>query len=301
MTDLIMGYARGYDWSVLKYWVNSIQATGFSGDIVIVSTSMDAWTISELQTRNVIVRMYGSDDGKGNFHAEASAAPHVERFFYLWEYLDQNQSKYQNVFVTDTRDVIFQEDPVEHIDPDIGYYWTMLSSEGMKYKDEPWGAKNYQDTFGPYFWDRIKDQEILNVGVLAGGCENIRHLLQLIFQMSLGRPIPVVDQAVYNFIIREGVFEHALNTEIDTDNSDAWAIQLGTTRFAVEAGAGDLGQIYGQNPTKLIQYEMLYNDSQPIIEGDGTVSHPDGEKFAVVHQWDRVPDLKEKVEKKYGS
>ena len=36
--DLIIGGASGYNWDQLKYWVNSINKTGFKGDVVIVAT-----------------------------------------------------------------------------------------------------------------------------------------------------------------------------------------------------------------------------------------------------------------------
>jgi len=296
MTDLVMGYARGYDWDQLKYWVNSLQATEFAGDVVIVTTSMDAATIDELKKRNVTVHIYGKDDGEGNFHSEPTAAPHVERFFYLWEFLDKNKERYahSDIVTTDTRDVVFQRNPFDdtmNSEPK----WNIWSSEGLKYKDEPWGAQNYQSTFGEYFWNRIKEKEILNVGVLAGDFDTIREYLIEIFQMSLNRPIPVVDQAVFNFLARECNQHNGI-----TKHEDAWAVQLGTTEAAVKSGAGDLGQRFGRSPTTVIQYNMLYQDSQPIID-DHVVRNQNLDEFAIVHQWDRVAGLKEKVEAKYGS
>jgi hypothetical protein len=38
--DLIIGGASGYTWDQLKYWVNSIQLSGFAGDVVLVATNI---------------------------------------------------------------------------------------------------------------------------------------------------------------------------------------------------------------------------------------------------------------------
>jgi hypothetical protein len=112
--------------------------------------------------------------------------------------------------------------------------------------------------------------------------------------MSINRSIPVVDQAVFNFIISLDPFNH---DTLFTTNTDGWAIQLGTTKEAVRAGNGDLGAMYRNN---IEEYEKLYTDDHPIFTTEGDVLNSDQNKFCIVHQWDRVPFLKAMIEKKYG-
>jgi len=289
--DLIIGGASNYDWDQLKYWVNSIKKSGFKGDIAIVGTNLKRATIDKLTSEGVILSLYGRMNTDGDIVAPSNNAPHVERFFYLWNFLETTKEEYNNVITTDVRDVIFQKNPSEWFEDKYAFFYA--SSEGMRYKNEPWGNQNFLDSFGPYFHNIFKENLIYNVGVLGGESNTIKGLLSFIFHLSVNRPIPIVDQAVFNFIINQAPFR--FDTEFTT-NKDGWAIQLGTTIGAVRSGKGDLGMMFNQDPSK---YEAIYEDVQPDI-GDGIVKTPDGEPYYIVHQYDRVDGLREQIERIYG-
>ena len=165
-----------------------------------------------------------------------------------------------------------------------------MSSEGLKYENEPWGNQNLYQSFGPYFHNKLKSNMILNVGVIAGTPDMVYSVSSLIYQLSLGRPIPIVDQAVYNYICTLYPFN---DNCLVMKNKDDWAIQLGTTEKAVEAGYGDLGQKYSKDMTS---YYELYEDDQPVICDDNIVRNKKGVPYTIVHQWDRIPQLKEAFE-----
>lgn len=296
--DLIIGGASNYNWDQLKYWVNSIKKTGFKGDIVLVATNMSADTVNKLVEEDVKVYAYGQRTKDGGIaKTENNIPPHVERFIFIWDYLRKNKDTYRFVTVTDTRDVIFQKDPTEYLEKNLmcGAATIVCASEGLSYKDEPWGSKNLLDTFGPLVYDELKDNEIYNVGTIAGFYDGVKDLLLQIFFQSVNRPIPIVDQAVFNFIISLAIYELDV---VKTSNESGWAVQLGTTLEAVKAGAGDIGQIIRQDPSKLDEYIKVYKDTQPIVKDDLVTN--DYTPFTIVHQWDRVPAIKEIVERKYG-
>jgi hypothetical protein len=293
MKDLIIGCASNYSWDHLKYWVNSIKKSGFSGDVVIVGTNMKADTISKLSQEGVLLSLYGTKNSNGDIEAPKNNAPHVERFFYIWNYLSNTKEKYQNVITTDTRDVIFQKNPSEWLEDNLISHFLVSSSEGIRFKNEPWNNQNLHDTFGPYFHNLHKENMIYNVGTIAGDFQYVKSLMFMIFQMSINRPIPIVDQAVYNVIVNTIPWSH---DTLDTSNEDAWVAQLGATQFAVESGKGDLGMMY-QN--SIDTYKELYEDQQPVIE-NGIIKNSEGNIFTIVHQYDRVPSLKEQIEKIYG-
>lgn len=296
ITDLIIGNATGYDWNDLKYWVNSIKKTGFDGDVVLTGTNMTKETIDKLTENGVELSLYGTQQDNGDVTAPNNNAPHVERFFYMWNALNNTKTQYRYVITTDTRDVVFQSNPTDWLVDNIYMYNMVASSEGMKYKNEPWGNQNLLETFGPFFHNMLKDSYIFNVGVIAGEFLTVKGLMLLLFQMSINRPIPIVDQAVYNFLIQNPPF----STETFlTNNSDGWAIQLGTTLEAVKAGSGDLGLNFGTDPTKHMMYQMNYGDNQPKFE-NGIVKTNEGKPFVVVHQYDRIPSLKAEIQKIYG-
>lgn len=296
--DLIIGGASGYTWDQLKYWVNSIQRSGFEGDVVLVATNITKETIEKLTSKGVKLELYGKKDENGNINAHSNGAPHVERFFYIWNYLRQHD-EYDYVITTDTRDVVFQSNPTAWIDECVfdGYRAIIASCEGMKYEDEPWSNNNLREAFGPYFYNLYKSSPIFNVGTIAGFCPNVRDMLFMIFQMSINRPIPIVDQAVFNILLQQKPYKESTKF---TYNSDAWAIQLGTTIEAVKSGAGDIGLSVAQNPSNLILYQAKYFDEQPSLNDDGFVVNAKGEKFVIVHQYDRTHAWRDTIMKKYG-
>lgn len=289
--DLIIGGASNYTWDQLKYWVNSIRKSGFTGDVVLVGTNLTKETIDRLTQEGVILSLHGKQNERGDIVSHDTGAPHVERFFYMWNYLMTTTEKYIHVITTDTRDVVFQSNPSDWLYDNLENYLMVCSSEGMRYKNEPWGNKNLLETFGPYFHNALKERTIYNVGTIAGDFAFVRDMLLSIFQMSINRPIPIVDQAVFNFLLN--LHQYGIDT-LCTDNVRDWAIQLGTTVEAVKAGKGDLG-----SSSNLDDYLSKYEDVQPIFE-DGIVKTPDGNPYTIVHQYDRVPFLKEKIEQIYG-
>ena len=298
MKDLIIGSITNYDWSKVKCWVNSIKKTSFSGDIVLVATNISKETIDKLTEKGVILVLRGKPMPDGSYSQEYpnDLAPHVERFFHIWHYLDTTKENYRYVVTTDVRDVIFQENPFEMFRPDDETN-LIFASEEMRYKDEPWGIENMEQAMGPFFRRQFENDHIFNVGVLAGKTGYVKSLLMMIFQLSCNRPIPVCDQAMFNFYIHKN---YAFNNEdgyLWANNDNAWAIQLGTTREAVLAGAGRLGEVYSQH---IHEYDKLYLGKQPVIDERNIVRNSRGVKFLVVHQYDRIPKLKTEFEKMYG-
>jgi hypothetical protein len=295
--NLIIGFASNYEWKDLQYWVNSIQKTSFSGDIHIVTDNMKKETIEKLVSKNVNISLYGKKNENGDFVSDQSIAPHVNRFFYIWNALkNMGPDTYRNVVTTDVRDVIFQSNPMEWLEERLVMHSLVASSEGMQYKNEPWGNNNLLEAFGPFYHNLMKDNLIYNVGVIGGDYYHVRGLLSLIFQLSINRPIRIVDQAVYNYIINTEPF---VNDTMFTTNQDAWAIQLGTTLEAVRCGSGDLGQAYIRDEAARVKYLESYVDQGIIIE-DGIVKDLEKQPYCIVHQYDRIHDLNMKIQQLYG-
>lgn len=296
--DLIIGGASNYTWDHLKHWVNSIKRSGFTGDIVLVATNISNETIERLVNEGVKLSVYGTRQEDGSFKNASNGAPHVERFFYMWNFLNENGHEYDYVFTTDTRDVVFQTNPTAWIDEAIfeGYQGLIVSSEGMNYEDEPWNDQNLKEAFGPFFHNKFKGMEICNVGVIGGEMTYVRDMLFMIFQMSINRPVPIVDQVVFNILLQQ---QAAKDTTKICRNEHAWAAQLGTTLEAIKSGAGDLGYMLAQIPEGMEIYEKIYKDKQPTLTDDGVVVNHNGMPFVIVHQYDRTKAWAEKIKARY--
>ena len=280
MKDLVIGCTTNYDWSKLKYWVNSINKSGFQGDKVMVAFNIDYETIEKLSQAGFQVILPGKPNEQTQRYEYQSSLPvHVERFVHIYNYL-QSHDTYRFVITTDVKDVVFQKDPTKFLGMELPGAKLMFASESMLYKDEPWGNQNLMETFGPFFHERFKDNIIYNVGVLAGRGDAMRDLCAMIFVMSVNRPIPIVDQSTFNFMISQEPYKSVARY---MTSEEGWACQLGTTA----------------DPSKLEQFKPFLLEPSPIMK-DGEVATSSGKVFTIVHQYDRVPEWKKVIEEKYN-
>jgi hypothetical protein len=81
-------------------------------------------------------------------------------------------------------------------------------------------------------------------------------------------------------------------------NGSGWTCNLGTTLAAIASGSGDIGQ--RNDPTAQLLYQTKYLADQPVIKEDGSVCTSKDEPVFIVHQYDRVAGLAEKIRAKYN-
>ena len=277
MKDLIVGCATNYDWSKLKYWVNSINASGFEGDKVLILMNCDKDTVQKVTDAGFSIIAF-NQDGQGNLTYQSQLMVHVERFIHIYKLLKDNLYRY--VITTDVKDVIFQKNPSEWLEQNlVKEEHLVFSSESMKYKDEPWGRENLTQCYGQGIYEDFKNNTIFNVGVLAGRGYAMRDLVLQLFLNCINRPIPIVDQAVFNVMIsRHPYIESSMYTASET----GWACQLGTTA----------------DPSKIESFRPYLLEPSPKLEGDKVLTS-EGKEFTIVHQYDRVPEWKKVIEAKY--
>jgi hypothetical protein len=65
MKDLIIGGASNYDWSVLKYWINSVNKSGFQGDKVLILMNCDKDTAKKVNDAGFKIIAFQQDE-QGN-------------------------------------------------------------------------------------------------------------------------------------------------------------------------------------------------------------------------------------------
>jgi hypothetical protein len=274
--SLIIGAALGYDYNQLKPWVESIDDTGFDGDKVLIIGNTNSYTIESLTERGFILIDIGD--------TPKTAPIHVLRFLYIYDFLKKNYLDYDYVITTDVKDVYFQQNPFEFLvqttmDSNLGYPKLVVGSESIRYKDEAWGNENLHQTFGEYIYNDFKDNVIYNVGVIGGTSEYVKDLCLHLYLGSINRPIPIVDQAVFNVLMatepyRSNVYFAA--------QSDSWACHAGTT----------------VDPSKINEFRPNLTEAEPHFK-NGIVYTCDWKPFYIVHQYDRVPEWKQHVMDKY--
>ena len=262
--NLIIGGFTNYGIDQLKPWVISAKEVAGDNDVVLVYGNATDETLDWLVEQNVvIVPMLQSQN----------IPIHVLRFLSIYEYLDKHWQYYDYVVTTDVKDVYFQADPFKFlVDRKL-----VIASEGLKYKDEPWGNENLFQAYGPYVYEKFKDNEIFNVGTFGGKSEYVKDMVFHIFTNGINRPIPICDQAVFNVLLNTQPFKDIATKTIQ------WAAELGTI----------------MDPSKIEHFKPNLLCDEPIWE-DGKLKYSDGLVFPIVHQYDRVPVLKKFVQEKYG-
>ena len=262
--NLIIGGFTNYGIDQLKPWVISAKEVAGDNDVVLVYGNATDETLDWLVEQNVvIVPMLQSQN----------IPIHVLRFLSIYEYLNKHWQFYDYVVTTDVKDVYFQADPFKFlVDRKL-----VIASEGLKYKDEPWGNENLFQAYGPYVYEKFKDNEIFNVGTFGGKSEYVKDMVFHIFTNGINRPIPICDQAVFNVLLNTQPFKDIATKTIQ------WAAELGTI----------------MDPSKIEQFKPNLLCDEPIWE-DGKLKYSDGLVFPIVHQYDRVPVLKKFVQEKYG-
>ena len=271
--NLIIGGCTNYGINELKPWVLSVN------EVMPDVTKVMCVGNASVETREWLV----NQDFQLVDMPKANIPVHVLRFLAIYECLRINWKYYNLVITTDVKDVYFQTDPFKWLDyHNIGVkdmHQIVAGSECLKYKDESWGNENLMQAYGPYVHNIFKENEIFNVGVLGGSAEYIKDLVFNIFTNATNRPIPIVDQAVFNVLIQTQPYKDVV---LQATQASGWACQAGTVA----------------DPTKMDTFRPNLLEDEPMFV-DGEVLTSKGKPFCIVHQYDRVPEWKQYVMEKY--
>lgn len=278
--NLLIGVFSNYTWEIIEPWVVSAKKNIKNCDVALVVLNSDFDTIDKITEHGCGAILCNVDKENRKVFHNSNFAPHVERFIHLYNYLKKAKDDYKYILTTDVRDIVFQTDPFDYIEEEFSknpQYKYICGSECLKYEDEPWGNENLMQTYGEYIYNQFKDKEIFNVGVLAGYSDYMTDLCLNLFLSSINRPIPIVDQAVFNQLINtkpySDVFKFCRLT-------DGWSVNAGTTNDPSK---------YGMFKPKLLEKEAKLVD--------GYVCNDSGKPFSIVHQYDRVPEWRDAMAK----
>jgi len=267
--DLIIGGFTNYNYNHLKPWVESVLEFMPDAEKVMIAGNTTQETVDILTNKGFIVVPME--------HIK-NLPPHIPRWINVYDFLKKNGHKYNNVVMTDLKDVYFQGNPFEWLDKNLGDKKIVAGSEALIYKDEAWGNQNLMDTFGPYVYEQFKDCEIYCVGVLAGKPEYLADLFLHNYLLALRVPA-ALDQGTFNLLMQTHPYKDVV---LYAKQGDAWACHAGTVA----------------DPRKMHDFRPKLLEPEPIYK-DNIVYTSKGKPFYIVHQYDRVPEWKEYIQKKY--
>ena len=184
-----------------------------------------------------------------------------DRHLAYWEYL--NRDFHDRYLITDSKDVIFQEDPFL-LPMNRG---VTLVSEGMLHKQSHWNTidqleaqRNVRE-----FQKETANRPVLNGGVLLGDRDSLRNLLFLLWTNTVRATGRCTDQGVLNYLYY--FLERDLLYHVADPNSSALCL----TGEAVKEGF--------VHP----QFEGGKVLSERAVKPSGR-----GFTYSIFHQWDRT-------------
>jgi len=313
MADVIIGVVDNYGWDQIKYWANSIEQSGFDGHKALLVYNMDADTVRKLTDKGFMTVGCSAFDEEKGFVYQNNGNIMVDRFFHIYNFLKmiQDPEGVDRVIITDVRDVIFQLNPTNWLNTENSHGFDLLvGSENLRFKDEPWNVNNVTQSFGDYFTELLKDEEIYCAGVIAGELESIKDLCLNIWLVCRGLN-PFVpggggpDQAALNILLHNDAYKVITNF---SHPLDGWVLHSGTTWPAVQAGSGGIGQAYLQDKSfdvkskYVLPIEFIFRENHADGNWNVETVDPRGNSkiVCIVHQWDRVPEWKKYFEERFG-
>lgn len=284
-----MTLAHRYDWERLRVFVNSLNQSGFQGELVVFGSCLNSDTIQNLRVRGATVievrlplfRLRNIFLLTGWKHwrllfsfleerpklkivlAKAIFNIMCVRFVYFYEYLRNKPNQYQKILVADCRDVCFQSDPFQKIcDDEIVSFL-----EGTTIGESDYNKRWLSESFGERVLQELSNHEVICAGVtLAGATSMLEYLHQMVeacCKVIHMQPVAGADQGVHNGLLHRHTFSKSTLYELD----NAICLTLGC----------------GVNPRTR----------------NGTIIDSSGTTVSILHQYDRHPDLKQHIEKNF--
>lgn len=259
---LIVGAASRYRPEQMRPFVESLRATGYAGDVVII-VSFSNWRLQSY-LRSCGVSSYRMWTTR-RIHGPAA----THRYDFYARIARRNRDRYDEMMVTDTRDVLFQRHPFTDLTSSACHYYVEHPTRtiGEEATNLRW-AKLF---LTPDQAAAVSRQRVSCCGIVIGG---MRAMNDYLARMAADlRAVPLRDR-------RLGGADTTLHQ-----------------RLAFLDG-GVPGVIMENNvhvATMGLEAESTYR-----VGDDGVVRTADGRVPAILHQYDRVPHINAAIAGRYG-
>lgn len=287
--DLVIGLAAGYDWRDIEPYAVSLARSGYTGKKVLLAQKLTQRACDNLNALGFELLAFPNIDfshpemTKGGFFA------YVGRFLLIHRYLHDHPN-YRFVICADTRDVIFQSDPVVWLEKNIGSAGLVAASEYIRHGDQEgnteWVRHDFQEV-APW----LMSQTVYCSGLISGRAEYVSGLAAAIY--LLGRTISGetwgADQPSYNVTMHQKAYADAT---IVPAFSDFYCINLCVVAFEAYR------KMLLDSPPPLWDGSSISDGVNPANMWDYTLD--DLRNFAILHQYDRMGRLAQEIREKYS-
>lgn len=282
LKHLIIGAADNYSWKDIRVWATSLTLSGFQGDIVLIAYRVTPDVLERCMDLGITVIRPEHNEMAELIDYTSHGLPtvsHKLRNFHIWQYLDElDDETYEIVAINDVRDIVYQTKPDIFFDAAIHStldesVW--MPSENVLFKDEPWNDYMVRSLFGPYVSQKLQDKVTCNSGTVFGTLHAMKQFSLQMYLTERTFKVTGCDQPTMNVL----GYTAMPSLTIDVLPHDVgYACQCGTTL----------------DPTK----SFPQAGAVPVVK-NGVVYTSTDQPYVLVHQYDRVPELKPVIESRF--
>jgi len=260
---LVLGAAVGFGVEQVHVFVESLRAAGYKGDVMML-VRWPGFAITRYLKRHGVhpMRIFQT--------RSFSRSPHARRYTIYAEYLRANADRYDQVMLSDTRDVVFQTHPFEGISGDQCHFF--LESGVRTIGTDETNARWVKGCFSPQDAAALASKRISCSGITIGGT---RAMLTYLDRMK--QRIDEVPYRIYREI-GHGYDQGLHNGLVYLDKS--------ISGITVENN--------GHIATMALEPRTAYE-----LGPDTRIRTASGHLPAICHQYDRFPDLRAAMETRY--
>jgi len=243
--NLILGTAIGYTTDQMAVFVNSCRKFNNADVVMLVETDITEQKFNWLKQNNVDI-IYGT------FITSLSGWINDKRYLKYIDFLLESGDKYDNIFLTDVRDVVFQGNIFSN---NLNGLHVFFEDSNETCGSEKWNYNILKIAYGENIANDLFNENILCSGTTVGNFKNI--LEYVWFQVkelekckAFNTNIDMtIDQATHNFLLHTNMLDH-----IKHENGDIVATLQNTSPEKIMI-RGDQLFVYDKLPAVVHQYD----------------------------------------------
>ena len=257
--NLIIGLIKGYTWQIIKpFFISLISAKIQNYELVVFVDKLSEETLDKIKLCGAIIK----DIPEKNLGFQNLVK-------YRWklfsDFLKENKDKYNLVFATDVKDVIFQKDIFKYYNSSKPFISFNLEDTTLRNPLNKNWVKNFCKTNEEYF--KIADEQVISEGTIISTIDKFIEFADTLWQ-EISNLSNINDQGAINYLI---YYKKLLNDSIIISDNTGPIMALGVT---------------GTN-------KILLDSNNNVLNNKGKIA-------AVVHKYDRKPDIVRKINKKFN-
>jgi hypothetical protein len=258
---LVLGAAVGFRVEQVRVFVESLRASGYAGDVIMLVGLMQ-WRLKAYLARHGVrtVTMWSTRKLHGPIHAY--------RFEKFARILRDAAGRYDEVLLSDVRDIAFQKHPFAEIASPACHFF--LEAPPWTIRDEPTNWRWTRMFLSPADADRIGPNRVTCCGVVLGGAA-----------------------AMTDYLARLAGYLHALPIKLRREGGADTVFHNRIAHF------GEIAGVMVENDVHVATMGLTTAAAYKVGT-DGLIRTAEGRLPAILHQYDRIPELKPAVEARYG-